>query len=85
MVKGCEKRAIRLQSAESRVFEEVLFILRDTASSAKERDIVKEAEEILRENTARRAEPRRRGGGIFPFFLGMLTASVLLLPAALLL
>ena len=82
MVRGCEKRVVRLQEAGS-CFEEVLFILRDGQASASECDIVAEADRIIRENNK-----ERRKGYALPsylcFLLGAAAAAAVLLPLFLL-
>ncbi len=59
MVRGCEKRVVRLQNPDSRFFDEVYFMLRDELPHApfSEADIVAEANRILEENVV-----LRRGG-----------------------
>ena len=88
MVKGCEKRIVRLKDPDSRVFEEVLFILRDEAGHhgpAHERDIVAEANRILRENTAGRESVGRSPRTSLLFFLiGAAVMAAVMLPLALL-
>ena len=81
MVKGCETRVVRLKNPESKVFEEVLFVLKEGGTSPMaKRDIVAEANRILEESSSR---PSRRVGslrGMFPFFLGAVSATLALLP-----
>lgn len=82
MVKGCEKRMIRLKSPESRVFEEVLFVLRDgdTTIPPAERDIVAEARAILQGSTLAHAPGGARASSLVPFLLGAALSAVALLP-----
>ncbi len=83
MVKGYEKRMVRLQNVDSRYFEEVCFVLRDDphAGAPKRVDLLEEANRILDENrweTPRGGQEKRRQ--TFSFLLGMVTAASLLLP-----
>ena len=82
MVRGCEKRVVRLQKPDSRWFEEVFFVLRDdpSASSPYAGDIVTEANRLLEEVAMPR--PRRRRGRlpVLPFLLGAALSAVALLP-----
>lgn len=80
MVKGCEKRVVRLQKPDSRWFEEVFFVLRDDPSVFPPHgDIVTEASRLLSAVEARR--PRRRPLPFpFPFLLGAALGAVSLLP-----
>ena len=87
MVRGCEKRMVRLKNPEGGMFEEVLFVLRDEAEpdGRCKTDIVAEATRLLREAVPR-PETRRRVGGIapLPFLLGAITAAAVLVPFLLL-
>ncbi len=83
MVRGCEKRMVRLKNPEGGIFEEVLFVLRDEAESGdrREGDIIAEATRLLGENMPCRE--RRRGDrrvSPLPFLLGVATAAVILVP-----
>lgn len=82
MVKGCEKRMIRLKSPESRVFEEVLFVLRDGDATIPpaERDIVAEARAILQGSAPANAQGGARASSLVPFLLGATLSAVALLP-----
>lgn len=51
MIKGCERRIIYIRDTGSAVFKEAYFVLRDGAPSVPERDMVAEAERIIRERT----------------------------------
>ena len=86
MVRGCEKKIVRLGNPDSRYFEEVLFILRDDAASRRVGggDIVAEAKRILSENTPDRETKGRRSAPLLLFLLGAATSAVALLPLALL-
>ncbi len=83
MVKGYEKRMVRLQNPNSRYFEEVCFILKDDPSGGlpKRADLLEEANRILDENRWESPcvgnEKRRQ---TLSFLLGMVTAASLLLP-----
>ena len=80
MVRGCEKRVVRLQRPDSEYFEEVFFVLKDGARREAERtgDIVREATRLLSECGA--APRERRPLGVRPFLLGVAAASAVLLP-----
>lgn len=83
MVRGCEKRIVRLKNPEGGLFEEVLFVLRDEGelSRRQDRDIVAEATRLLEENMLRRKERKgRRPHGALPFLLGVAATAVVLIP-----
>lgn len=62
MIKGCERRIIYIRDTGSAVFREAYFILRDGAPSVPQKDMVAEAERIIRERTQlRRPEDKRKG------------------------
>ncbi len=80
MVRGCEKRVVRLVRPDSEYFEEVFFVLKDGARREAERtgDIVREATRLLSECCGARRE--RRPFGLLPFLLGAAAASAVMLP-----
>ncbi len=82
MVRGCEKRVVRLQKPDSRWFEEVFFVLRDdpSASVPEEGDIVAAANRLLEEVTLPRPHRRRGRPSLLPFLLGAALGAVTLLP-----
>ena len=49
MIKGAQKRVVVVRTADSGIFEEALFVLRQE-SSAHETDMVAEADRIIRES-----------------------------------
>lgn len=79
MVKGCEKRMIRLQNTGSRMFEEVYFVLREDlpGEGCETRDILAEANRIVEENEM----PAHKRTGLrtvlLPFLIGAATATAL--------
>ena len=86
MVKGCEKRVVRLQKPDSRLFEEVFFVLRDDPSALRlaRGDIVAEASRLLSEVALPRS--RRHPGRRLPltaFLLGAALSAAVILPFAL--
>ena len=85
MVRGCEKKLIRLGNPDSRYFEEVLFVLRDDSETGRAAvgDIVAEANRILSENTLSRKE-HSRGVSLSSFLLGVAASAAALLPLVLL-
>ena len=86
MVRGCEKKIVRLGDPDCRYFEEVLFILRDDAETgrAAARDIVAEANRILAENSLSNGRREKKGSPLLPFLMGALATAAALLPFALL-
>ena len=82
MVRGCEKRVVRLQKPDSRWFDEVFFVLKDDPAVAFSAagDIVTEANRLLEEVAVQR--PRRRRGRlpVLPFLCGAALSAVALLP-----
>ncbi len=79
MIKGCERRIIYIRDTGSAVFREAYFILRDGAPSVPQKDMVAEAERIIRERTQlRRPEDKRKGRfDRRNFAVGFLAASAL--------
>ena len=49
MIKGAQKRVVVVRTADSGIFEEALFVLRQ-GSAAPETDMVAEADRIIRES-----------------------------------
>ena len=66
LLKGCQKRIICLQSADSRLFREAFFVLRADCKAESEEDILAEANRILDENILRRAPKKDRFMRLFP-------------------
>ena len=86
LLKGCQKKIVRMQSGDSRLFDEAFFVLRDDAAPPATGDMLAEANRILEQNML----PRARRGGFSAFvartalFLGgAAAASVLWLVAIL--
>ena len=81
LLKGCQKRSVCLRASDSRLFEEVFFVLRGDIAAA-EGDILAEANRILEENLQkRRPRPRAHALAIALSFLAgaALSAAVFLL------
>ena len=90
-MRGCEKRMVFLRHADSELFEEAYFVMRRDARRPDYRDMVAEAERILRcetgekeSHTARfpqKCGKRKRGRGklsfLFAFALGVLLSGAL--------
>ena len=77
LLKGCQGKIIRVRSADSRVFDEAFFVLREDAAPPRESDMLAEANRILEESMLR---PRRTERGRAPllfFALGAVAASLL--------
>ncbi|MBQ2719504.1 MAG: hypothetical protein IJF73_05495 [Clostridia bacterium] len=80
MVRGCEKRVVRLLRTDSEYFEEVFFVLKDGVREGEMGgDIVREATRLLSECCGARP-PRRRPREGTCFLLGAGVAALLLLP-----
>lgn len=81
LLKGCQKRSVCLRASDSRLFEEVFFVLRSDTPAATENDILAEANRILEENLQKKnTHPRRlRGGLILSFLAGGACAAALVL------
>ena len=82
LLKGCHKRMICIKSADSRLFAEAFFVLRDEQAVTDERSLLDEANRILEESvvTARRRRPaagRQRLRLLWPFLGGMVGAGLL--------
>ena len=86
LLKGCQRRSVCLRARDSRLFEEVFFVLRSDAH-ADGGDILAEANRILEENLQKKtSHPRRRLlGTSLAFLAGFATAALiaLILAAAL--
>lgn len=90
-MRGCEKRMVFLRHADSELFEEAYFVMRRDARRPAYRDMVAEAERILRCETEEKEShtgvspqkrgKRKRGKGrlsfLFAFALGVLLSGVL--------
>ena len=80
LLRGCHRRMICMKSANSRLFEEAFFVLREEGAAVDERDMLTEANRILEEHLlptrrTRRADRRtRRLGLLFSFLAGALFA-----------
>lgn len=62
MVRGCQRRIIRLHTTGSGMFEEAYFILKPERGNAPEAMMIAEANRILAEQVnASRPRPRRAG------------------------
>ena len=59
LLKGSQKKIVRLQSAGSRLFDEAFFVLRDDAAPPATGDMLSEANRILEENMLPRRRARR--------------------------
>ena len=59
LLKGCQKKIVRLQSAGSHLFDEAFFVLRDDAAAPATGDMLAEANRILEENMLPRRRARR--------------------------
>lgn len=93
-MRGCEKRMVFLRHADSELFEEAYFVMRrDAARRPAHRDMVAEAERILKgedreapllaplERKKKRKKEGKRGWQSFlvPFLLGVLVTALLFL------
>jgi hypothetical protein len=77
-LKGSEKRIVCMKSADSRLFCEAFFVLREGACPPGEADMLREANRILDENLLR-APRTRHTGWLFSaaaFLLGALLAAL---------
>ena len=59
LLKGSQKKIVRLQSAGSRLFDEAFFVLRDDAAPPATGDMLAEANRILEESMLPRRRARR--------------------------
>ena len=91
LLRGCHKRMICIKSADSRLFDEAFFVLREDGAAAGERDMLTEANRILEDHLlpARRARrgdrhaDRRRS--VVAFLCGALSSALVCFLATLLL
>ena len=80
LLRGCHRRMICIKSANSRLFDEAFFVLREEEKTASEADMLAEAERILKENLlprgrrAARSRPVQRWKLALAFCLGLLVA-----------
>ncbi len=78
-LKGCQRKIICMRSADSHLFDEAFFVLRDDAKETGEGDMLAEANRILDENllrTVRRRAPAAPGRGVW-LLIGAAGASLL--------
>ena len=73
LLKGSQKKIVRLQSAGSRLFDEAFFVLRDDAAPPATGDMLAEANRILEESML-----PRRARHPHSFFAFLLYASLVL-------
>lgn len=88
LLRGCHRRTICIKSADSRLFDEAFFVLREDGRAASEADMLTEAERILKENLLPRGRraPARSGGAprwrlALAFCLGLTVAWISMLVA----
>ena len=77
MLKGCAKRVVYMKNTDSDMFEEAYFIIRagQVRSDATEKEMVVEAERIIRESSCNGAGERRRVRGTLLYLMGALSAT----------
>lgn len=68
LLRGCHRRMICIKSADSRLFDEAFFVLREESAGAGEREILEEANRIVEEHLVPR-RARRRGRGRVAWWL----------------
>ncbi|MBR7161877.1 MAG: hypothetical protein IKD07_05630 [Clostridia bacterium] len=77
MVRGCQRRAVRLRTKDSKFFEEAYFFLREEISPAENTtDMIGEANRIVRESLLTGytvSDPTPRRTGLIFFSIGLLT------------
>ena len=77
MLKGCNKRVVYMKNTDSDMFEEAYFIVRAKHTPhSSERDMVAEAERIIRESATEKKRGRRRARTLFSYLMGILSATV---------
>ena len=65
MIKGCQKRIIKIKDTKSHIFEEAYFILKNGASdTVSQKDIIYEATSIINKYSVSGASPKRAKKGI---------------------
>ena len=83
MLKGAQKRMIVVKTADSRIFEEAYFVLKNGASDAvSEKDIISEATSIINRYSQSGASPKRAKRslkGLFYFLTGTAIGFILFL------
>ena len=76
MVRGCQRRVVRLRTKDSKIFEEAYFFLREDLSPAeKTTDMIGEANRIVQESLLTGytvSNPTKRGSGFVLFSIGLL-------------
>ncbi len=77
MVRGCQKKVVHLKSTDSRLYDEVFFIVSDRAPvKTTERDFIDEANRIIRDSVygtdTGSGIIRRIKSAIIPFVCGVL-------------
>lgn len=91
LLRGCHRRMICIKSANSRLFDEAFFVLREEGAAVGEHDMLAEANRILEEHLlparrTRRADRRtHRLSLLLSFLAGALCAGLICLLLVLLL
>lgn len=75
MIKGSERRMIYIRDTGSNLFREAYFVLRENAPASSEKDMIAEAERIIRERFVPGAVKKRRDKKTF--IGGFLCATVI--------
>ena len=78
MVKGISKQVIVLQAPQTQMFEQAIFILKDDATTISDRDLLKEAQNIIK-SAAPENHNRRFIGPVWAFAGAMATGAIWLL------
>ena len=77
LLRGCHKRMICVKSADSSLFCEAFFVLREDCREAGERDMLTEANRILEEHTLSRHRARRKERRLIPLLFSFLLGAAL--------
>ena len=79
MVKGISRQVIVLQSPETKMFEQAIFILKDGSDTISDEDLLKEAERLIRQPSPRKKRKFNMSGPVWAFSGAVLTGIVWLL------
>ena len=81
MVKGSQKRVIRLKDTESGIFEEAYFIVKEEAKDVSLSDLISEANRIIERNSQAdgQGSTTRKGRLLLTLILAVAPAAVALL------
>ena len=83
MVKGISRQVIVVHAPDPKLFEQAIFILKDTAQGVSEDALLKEAERVIRSGAPEKKHGLLRYGALWEAIGALMTGSVWVLTALL--